>query len=124
VISYFLQYCQETNALYRTLILSQQLFLKKVLTNTNTLEYSVRHMKDTTPRNQKTPEKLAEVEGLMDLAAAASWLGVQRSTVRSWIKSGALRAHRLTSRCYRIHPDDIQHYLDASATAPNPKEVL
>lgn len=95
------------------------------MTDTTALEYSVRTMKDTTPRNpQKTPEKLAEVEGLMDLNSAASWLGVQRSTVRSWIRSGALRAHRLTSRCYRVHPDDIQHYLDASATAPNPKEVL
>jgi len=56
----------------------------------------------------------------LDLHAAARLLGVQPSTVRSYINRGALRGIKLSPRAFRVTHADIQTFIASRATLPAP----
>lgn len=55
--------------------------------------------------------------GFMSIREAAEELGVNSFTVRRWIKSGKLEAIRMGEKLWRIRPDAIERFLEASKAA-------
>jgi excisionase family DNA binding protein len=53
----------------------------------------------------------------------AERLAVSRLTVIKWLREGKLRGHKLGGKIWRVHPDDLQAFIEASiATRPQAKE--
>jgi excisionase family DNA binding protein len=51
---------------------------------------------------------------LLTIRQAADLLGVSYWTVRSWIEAGKLRAIRLPGRLIRVHPRDLDRFIEAN----------
>ena len=60
--------------------------------------------------------------GFMSIKEAAEDLGVNSFTVRRWIKSGKLEAIRMGEKLWRISPDAIENFLEASKAAMENQE--
>ncbi|HPA44858.1 MAG TPA: helix-turn-helix domain-containing protein [bacterium] len=54
-------------------------------------------------KNSENREKLESIRDYLTVNAAASFLGVSRSTLRNWDRSGKLRAYRHPLNGYRLY---------------------
>ena len=50
---------------------------------------------------------------LLTLREAASRLGISERTLRAWAASGRMPCVRLSSRCVRVDPRDLEKYIAA-----------
>lgn len=69
---------------------------------------------------------IAEAEKMMTPPTVAERLGVKASTVRGWCRSGELKSANLANAgCrrprFKIHPVDLQIFLDRRSAGPTPK---
>lgn len=69
---------------------------------------------------RSAPRRAAPAERLYSPEEAADYLGVHVQTVRAWIRSGKLRASRLTGqRALRIAASDLQSVLEPVEPGPD-----
>ena len=54
-------------------------------------------------------------KALFDAAEVAQYVGVKRTTVQRWCRSGYLKAIKL-GKSWRIHPDELEDLLKRSET--------
>jgi excisionase family DNA binding protein len=59
----------------------------------------------TEDTNLLTPEQVAER------------LNVSRVTVMKWLRQGRIPGRKLGEKLWRVHPDDLQAFIDASAVS-------
>jgi len=64
----------------------------------------------------KTEEKS---KSLLSIPSAAIELGVAEKTVREWIRAGDLEAVKMSSRCVRIHPEEIERKITSHTLKGN-----
>jgi excisionase family DNA binding protein len=62
-------------------------------------------------RNLLTPEQVAER------------LNVSRITVMRWLRQGKIPGRKLGEKIWRVHPDDLQAFIEASAVGRPEHEV-
>lgn len=56
-----------------------------------------------------------QTTGLIDLAEAASRLGVTIATTRRWVREGKLKGYKLGGRTYRLDPEDVKIFIRTHA---------
>ena len=56
-----------------------------------------------------------QTTGLIDLAEAASRLGVTIATTRRWVREGKIKGYKLGGRTYRLDPEDIKIFIRTHA---------
>jgi excisionase family DNA binding protein len=54
----------------------------------------------------------------------AKRLSVTSMSVNRWIRSGRLRAYRFSQNAYRINQDDLNRFIENSATIPKKDQVI
>ncbi len=57
---------------------------------------------------------MGEEERLLTPEQVAERLSVSRYTVLQWLRSGKLAGRKLGGKIWRVHPDDVQAFIDAS----------
>ncbi|MBL4849114.1 MAG: helix-turn-helix domain-containing protein [Planctomycetes bacterium] len=55
--------------------------------------------------------------GLLKVPEVSDHLGVSQRTVRGWIASGKLPVVRLSARCVRIRPEDLEALIEGGRRA-------
>ena len=63
------------------------------------------------PRAQPQPTRTNDPNALLTVDDVAERCGVRVTTVRTWIKDGALAALRLSGRHYRMREADVEAFL-------------
>ena len=55
-----------------------------------------------------------KTDTLLDYAAAAEWIGVPESMLRSWVQQRRIPHHRFGPRTVRFAPEDLERFVQGS----------
>jgi excisionase family DNA binding protein len=58
---------------------------------------------------------MGEEERLLTPEQVAERLAVSRFTVMKWLREGKIAGRKLGGKIWRVHPDDVQAFIEASA---------
>jgi excisionase family DNA binding protein len=58
---------------------------------------------------------MAEDLNLLTPEQVAERLNVSRITVMKWLRQGKIAGRKLGGKIWRVHPDDLQAFIEASA---------
>jgi excisionase family DNA binding protein len=57
---------------------------------------------------------MGEEERLLTPDQVAERLSVSRHTVMKWLRDGKIISHKLGGKIWRVHPNDMQAFIEAS----------
>jgi excisionase family DNA binding protein len=60
---------------------------------------------------------MTEDTHLLTPEQVAKRLNVSRVTVMKWLRQGRIPGRKLGEKLWRVHPDDLQAFIDASAVS-------